>query len=332
MKAIIIGLGSMGRRRARLLHSTDDTIRIIGVDTQSERRKQAEEELHIETEESIEKACDFFSPDIAFVSTSPLSHAGIIRECLDNNLHVFTELNLVDTEYDDNIELAKKNDRVLFLSSTFLYRKETRYIKSAVQECGCNLSYTYHAGQYLPDWHPWESYKNFFVGDRRTNGCREFMAIEFPWIIDVFGEVEDLHIIKSSDSTLDIDFADTYQIMIKHNSGHKGMITIDVVSRKPVRRLEISGERLYLTWDGTPDTLKEYDYRNKTDKSINLYEEVERIEGYSSFIIEDAYRSEIENFLGVVRGKEKPEYSFEKDRRILSLIDRIEAGGARNDE
>ena len=159
--------------------------------------------------------------------------------------------NLTDKGYQDNIELSKRNERVLFLSSTFLYRKEIQYIKTTVENCGCNISYMYHAGQYLPDWHPWESYKKFFVGDKRTNGCREFMAIEFPWLIDVFGDIKSITSIGSKDSKLEIDFPDTYQIMIEHMTGHKGLITIDVVSRKAVRKLELSGENLYITWDGT---------------------------------------------------------------------------------
>ena len=47
MNAIVVGLGSMGRRRARLLHDLDKTIKIIGVDMQDSRRKQAEDELGI---------------------------------------------------------------------------------------------------------------------------------------------------------------------------------------------------------------------------------------------------------------------------------------------
>lgn len=326
MIAIIVGLGSMGRRRARLLHSIDNSIRIIGVDMQEERRKQAEKELSIDTGTSIKEVCEMYHPDIAFVSTSPLSHSSIISECLDNNLHVFTELNLVAKKYDDNVKMAKQKGKILFLSSTFLYRKEIEYIGRLVSNSNCKLSYMYHAGQYLPDWHPWESYKNFFVGDKRTNGCREFMAIEFPWLIDTFGEVDEIISFKSKDSTLDIEFSDTFQIMIKHKTGHKGLITIDIVSRKAIRRLEVSGESLYLTWDGTPDSLYKYDFEKKESSNISLYETIEKQEGYSSFIIEDAYKSEIENFINVISGKENPRYSFEKDKEILSMIDKIEQG------
>ncbi len=324
MKVIIVGLGSMGRRRARLLKELKPDVKIIGVDLQESRRKEAEKELGVTTAASIKEACLMEIPDVAFISTSPLSHSSIIKECLANNLHVFTELNLVATGYEDNVDLAKRKGRVLFLSSTFLYRKEIQFIKKSVEESKCRLSYMYHAGQYLPDWHPWESYKDFFVGKKETNGCREFMAIEFPWLVDTFGDIKSLKSIKNKDSSLDINFPDTFQIMLEHTSGHKGLITIDIVSRKPVRRFELSGEDLYLTWDGTPDSVIRYDFEGKKDLNISLYDSFENKAGYSSFIIENAYKSEIENFLNVVEGKEKPRYSFEKDKTILSIIDEIE--------
>lgn len=324
MKVIIVGLGSMGRRRARLLKTIDKTIQIIGVDTQEERRKQAEGELGISTEDSIESACVNQRPDCAFVSTSPLSHASIIKSLLEKGVHVFTELNLVDDGYDENIELAKLKGKTLFLSSTFLYRDEIQYIKEEVEKCKCHLSYVYHAGQYLPDWHPWESYKNFFIGNKATNGCREFMAIEFPWLIDTFGKVKSMYSSKSKNSNLDIDFPDTYQIFFEHETGHRGLIAIDVVSRKPVRNFELSGEHLYLTWDGTPEGLLKYDYERKESIKVLNHALIERVEGYSPFVVENAYKSEIINFLDVINKKDEPRYSFDMDKYTLSVIDRIE--------
>ena len=44
--------------------------------------------------------------DCAFVCTSPLSHADIIHECLQHDIHVFTEINLVPDRYDENLHLA----------------------------------------------------------------------------------------------------------------------------------------------------------------------------------------------------------------------------------
>ena len=107
------------------------------------------------------------------VCTAPLSHAAVIGELLDNDLPVFTELNLVGDGYAENMAKAAAKNLPLFLSSTMLYRRETQYIKQQVQAFGKPVHYIYHIGQYLPDWHPWENYKNFFVGNARTGGVRE---------------------------------------------------------------------------------------------------------------------------------------------------------------
>ena len=41
MKLLIVGLGSMGKRRARLAKGIDPSIRIAGVDTNESRRAEA---------------------------------------------------------------------------------------------------------------------------------------------------------------------------------------------------------------------------------------------------------------------------------------------------
>ena len=41
MKLLIVGLGSMGKRRARLTKGIDDAIQIVGVDTAEGRRDEA---------------------------------------------------------------------------------------------------------------------------------------------------------------------------------------------------------------------------------------------------------------------------------------------------
>lgn len=324
MNVIVIGLGSMGRRRIELIKRFDPSINVFGVDMSSERRQDAEKILDIRTYPSIKEAYLETNAESAFVSTSPLSHAQIINECLNYEMNVFTEINLVVQGYDENIELAKKKNKVLFLSSTFLYRKEIEYIKQVVTDSKLQLSYNYHVGQYLPDWHPWENYKDFFVGDKKTNGCRELMAIEFPWIIETFGKVVDYKVIKGKNSTLKIDYPDTYHILFMHENGHRGMIEIDVVSRKAERKLEVIGEELFLKWNGTPDSVEVFDIHNKESVKIDILKNIERKKGYAEFIVEDAYLNEIINFFNVISGKEKSRFSFEKDLEILKLIDEIE--------
>lgn len=325
MKIIVIGLGSMGKRRIRLLKKISGDIEIIGVDSNSERVEFVKKEYEISAYDSIAGAMDN-NPDIecAVISTSPLSHAKIINECLNRGLHVFTEINLVDDMYDENMKLAEEKGKILFLSSTFLYRDEIKYISDAVENCSSKINYSYHIGQYLPDWHPWENFKDFFVGDKRTNGCREIFAIEMPWLTKAFGEIADMSVIKSKNSSLNIDYMDNYMVLLKHANGNKGMLAVDVVSRKAVRNLEIFSEDLHLFWDGSPTGLRQYDIEKKEERKIDLYETIDQMEGYSAFVIENAYQAELEAFVSEVQGNKCAKYSFEQDKEVLKIIDQIE--------
>mgnify|MGYP005995753737 CR=1 FL=1 len=49
MKVVVIGLGSMGKRRIRLLQRYNQTMQIFGVDKSEERRKETNEVHGIET-------------------------------------------------------------------------------------------------------------------------------------------------------------------------------------------------------------------------------------------------------------------------------------------
>jgi predicted dehydrogenase len=244
---------------------------------------------------------------------------------LKNNLHVFTELNLVTDGYDENIQLAEEKNKALFLSSTFLHRVEIKKINKLVKMQDESLNYTYHIGQYLPDWHPWENYKDFFVGDKRTNGCREIFAIELPWLIEVFGNIKDIVVRKSKISSLNIDYNDNYMVILEHESGHKGILAVDIVSRKAVRNLEVFGENLYLSWDGSAEGLKMMDNEKKKEENILLYEKIDQLDQYSKFVVENAYYDEIVAFFDMISNNIEPIYDFEKDKIVLDLIDRIEA-------
>ncbi len=322
MKVVVIGLGSMGKRRIRLLKQYDRALEIVGIDQSMERRTQAEEMLGIKTLErlSFVEEGDF---DCAFIATSPLSHNALIKECILKNIHVFTEMNLVADGYDENIQLAREREKALFISSTFLYREEIQYINRKVKESRGPVNYVYHVGQYLPDWHPWESYQDYFIGNKRTGGCREILAIELPWLLDTFGDVKGMSSLKGKNTSLAIDYADNYIVSLEHESGAKGALLVDVVSRKAVRNLEVFSEDLYLGWNGSPEGLYYYDFSQKKDVYVNLYEKVERREGYETFIVENGYLHEIEAFFRQVKEGVLPKYDFEKDKKVLEIIDRI---------
>jgi predicted dehydrogenase len=325
MKIIVIGLGSMGKRRIRLLSEKKD-IQLLGVDSQESRCAEVKEKFGLKCYASIAEAVAAELPDAAVISTSPLSHAAIIKECLQNDLHVFTELNLVSDGYLENMALAKEKGKVLFLSSTFLYRKELQTIIEKTNKAVCPLNYMYHVGQYLPDWHPWESYNNYFIGNPRTNGCRELLAIELPWIVTAFGPIKSISAIKSKNTGLNINYNDNYLITIEHENGNKGMMAVDVVTPKATRYIDVFGENFHMSWNGSADSLKEFDAKKKTVETIILDDASEHMEGYAAFITENPYREELNAYLAQIANiNAVPAWTFEKDYEVLKIIDKIEA-------
>lgn len=323
MNILIVGLGSMGKRRARLIRQARPEAALAGVDFAPARREEAQG-LGITPYESMQTAVAAQKFDAAFVCTAPLTHAGIIDTLLDAGLPVFTELNLVDDGYDALTAKAAAKNLPLFLSSTMLYRGETQYIKQQVAAFGKPVNYIYHIGQYLPDWHPWENYKNFFVGDRRTGGVREIFGIDLPWLLDAFGPVTAVTAQKDKLSGLEIDYPDSYFVLLRHANGTKGMLAADVVSPKAVRNFEVFGEGLHLFWEGNPKALYRYDAGTKEKTPVSTCDRFEHDPRYSDNIVENAYVDEIVNFFGVLEGRETPRWSFEKDKAVIGLIEKIE--------
>ena len=177
----------------------------------------------------------------------------------------------------------------------------------------------------MPDWHPWENYNDFFIGQKETNGCREIMSIQLPWLIDIFGEVEEFHCFKDKITNLNIDYNDIYHIILKHKDGTIGSLQFDVVSREATTSLEIISENNHIKWNGIPEGLNVFNLNDKKMEKIETYNEVDRKNGYSKLIIEDMYLEEISTFINSIKdNKNYSKYSFEKDKEVLSLINQIE--------
>ena len=114
--------------------------------------------------------------------------------------------------------------------------------------------------------------------------------------------------------------------MLEHESGTKGVFAVDVVTRKPIRHIDVYGENLQLSWNGTADSLQEYNFEAREMQAIQFEDASEHVEGYAAFITENPYREEINAFLAQIADPIKvPAWDFEKDQVLLKVIDKIEA-------
>lgn len=321
-KILVVGYGSMGRRRIRLVRRLVPTAEIICLDSNSDRIIKAEEDGCVSVS-SIDEGVRH-KPDVAFVCTSPGSHLNIILKLLSSGIHVFSELNLSTKGYDDIEKLARDNNVVCFLSSTLIYKRQMEIIDEIVSRQNKPLTYVYHVGQYLPDWHPWENYKDFFVSKKETNAIRELLAIQLPWIIRTFGKVKEVNVLFQKCTNLDINYPDSAIVLIAHENGTIGSFTVDVVSRKAMTKLEIIGESVHVIWGGHNDDLYEYNIETKEMNKLKVYDIDEHVDGYSENISEEPYLQEIIEFFNTINGV-KPKYDINDDTYVLNLIDIIES-------
>jgi predicted dehydrogenase len=324
MDVLIVGLGSMGKRRARLLQGLGHTV--AGVDSAPARREEAAG-LGIQPYATLSEALSARGWGAGFVCTAPLGHAALIGELLDAGLPVFTELNLVADGYDELMEKARQKGLLLFLSNTMLYRAEPRFITARVQSFAQPVNYVYHIGQYLPDWHPWEDYRNFFVGNARTGGVREIFGIELPWLWRCFGQAKLVSAQARRLSKLELPYPDSVFATLRHQNGTLGQLAVDVVCPKAVRSLEVYGEGLHLFWEGNPRALYEYDAAAGEKRPVETYESYSHDARYSDNIVENAYLDEVAAFFEALAGNARPLWSFEQDKKVIALMDEIDRKG-----
>ena len=150
-------------------------------------------------------------------------------------------------------------------------------------------------------------------------------AKSWPLIVETFGRVKEIHSISDHMTKLNISYDDNYMIQLMHENGNKGILIIDVVTPCAVRKFEVYGEDTYVKWDGVPESVKVFNALSKKVEEVQMLEQSEHRDGYSAFIVENAYKNEIREFMDVVLNGKKPIYGFEQDLDILKLITRIGA-------
>lgn len=88
MKALVVGLGSMGGKRMRILREMG--IEIVGTDMRPERREQAREKYGVKCYATFEEAVRTRS-DVMLVCTGPHDHMKYVKYALEHGIHVFSE-------------------------------------------------------------------------------------------------------------------------------------------------------------------------------------------------------------------------------------------------
>lgn len=319
MRFLVVGLGSMGRRRIRALTRLGAG-EIIGYDVLARRRDQVAESEGIHAYSDIAAAMDG-APDALVISTPPDRHAPYARLAAENGRHFFAEHATTDQGMGEAVALAGERNVVAAPSCTMRFHPSVRAMKELLDRraIGEVLSFSHHCGQYLPDWHPWEDYREFYVSRRQTGACREMVPFELCWLTWLVGEVASVAAMKGKVSRFEADIDDVYQLVLRTQDGAIGHLQVDVVARPAVRHCRILGTEGTLEWSMSDKAVRHYDARTG-EWERHPEPEARVADGYSGISVEDMYLDEMRAFLAAVRGEAAFPYSFEEDARALNIL------------
>lgn len=321
MKFLIVGLGSMGKRRVRCLQALNQK-EIVGFDVREDRRKEAEEKYGIKTIDSLMqvKLSDFTA---MIVSVPPDRHADYAVLAVENNLPVFIEASVI-LEDVKSIKKAMKSDSKVAPSCTLRFHPMIKDITRIVKEgkYGKITNFSYHSGQYLPDWHPWESVNDFYVSNRPTGGGREIVPFELTWMVDTIGWPIEAK--GYFEKTIDFgpEIEDSYAMVLKY-PGLIGTLIVDVAARYAVRNLVINLEKGQIQWKWDEACINLYDVENNRWIKYNQ-PEFTSASGYNKNIGEQMYIDEISAFINYFNNVKPFPNTIDDDIKVLEILNNVE--------
>ena len=323
MNILVVGLGSMGKRRVRCLQALGVPAEaIVGFDSRADRRAETEATYHIRAFASFDEAVQAATPDALIISVPPHHHHTYMKEAARLRLPFFVEASVVDHDMETVMAACREAGILAAPSSTLFFHPAIRCIRECVQSgrLGKLSLVLYHSGQYLPDWHSYEGVADYYVSNPSTGGGREIVPFELTWLVDVFGfprRVTGLY-----RKTIDIAGAeridDTYSSLLDYGDFLMNL-TVDVVSRCATRRLLINGDKAQLRWDWDQNCIELYEPENGAWTRMP-YEMAAAQPGYAANIGENMYIDEIKTFLEAVAGKKPFVNTLDKDHAVLKLL------------
>jgi len=326
MKFLIIGLGSMGKRRVRNL-KTLGIEHVAGFDPRPDRRKESQEKYGIPVFEDLDAAMHTFAPQAFVISTPPDIHMHYAYYAYERGISCFIEASVVDA--DKILQLSQKINKtgiVMAPSCTMRYYPGPRKIKELIlsNAIGKVLNVNYQTGQYLPDWHPWEKIEEFYVSKRETGGAREIVPFELTWLNDIFGEAKAAACVKAKLTDMPADIDDIYHCLLRYDSNVLANITVEVVSRpEATREMRVLGSEGEIIFSADSNSVRYINTSMETWKEFKF--DTGTVE--SQYINpEEPYIAEMNDFVAAVRAKDQGLYpnTLEDDYNVLQTLYALE--------
>lgn len=311
MKFLIAGLGSIGRRHFRNLIALGEKDIVL---LRSHRATLPDDELaEFPVVTDLKDALKKHNPDAVIVANPTSLHLDVAIPAAEAGCHLLLEKPVSDSlEGLDALQnAAQKSGSRILVGFQFRYHPTLNKAHKLIQSNAIGNVLTFHAhwGEYLPQWHPWEDYRQSYAS-RADLGGGVIITLTHPfdYLQYLIGEIESLWSFNGHISPLQVDVEDAAEIGLKFKSGAIGSVHLNYIQRPPVHRLEIVGTDGTLRWDNADGVL----YFYKMPAPFGSYSDdppapvIETFSPPEGFERNQLFIAQTRHFIDVVRGEEEP--------------------------
>jgi predicted dehydrogenase len=295
MKFVIAGLGSIGRRHLRNLVNLGEQDVLL---YRTHLSTMPEEDLDgYKTVNDFQQALDT-KPDAVIVSNPTSMHIEIAIPAAKAGVPM-----LLEKPISHSMERVDVLDALLKLKNIqtlvgFQYRFHPTLIrlKELLVEgvIGSPVSCRAHWGEYLPNWHPWEDFRNSYAARPELGGGVVLtLSHPFDYLRWIMGEVDSLWAFTSDSKDLSIGSESTAEIGLQFSGGATGSVHLDYIQQPGSHTLDIIGTIGSIHWDNATGELKLFRATNKEWTSFFPPAGFER---------NDLFIAEMKAFLAIVHG------------------------------
>ena len=256
-RVLVCGAGSIGKRHIRNLFATGlSWSAVFAVDPRANRRREAmelgvpEENVFRDSAEAL-RARSF---DAAIVATPTALHMADAIGLAKAGSHLMIEKPLaVDLADFDQLSAALREGGVsAFVAYCYRFNDLARAFRRLIAE-GTVGRILYARGEmatFLPDWHPHEDYREFYMARRELGGGT---LLDQSHLIDLtrmlLGDIRGVFGVSCKKSELEIDTDDFGEFVLDLQRGIHASLHLSLFTRPARQSYQVTGDLGTLEWD-----------------------------------------------------------------------------------
>jgi len=298
LKILIVGYGSIGKRHTKNLISFGHNDIIICTKNKDALKL---EKTGIKIFTSLSHALKE-KPDISIICNETSFHVKTAIKLATINSHLFIEKPLSNSLKDikELQKIIKKKKLITMVGCNMRFHDGIKLMKKFIDknEIGRIFSVIVENGSYMPDWHPWEDYRNSYASRKNLGGGVVLTQIhDIDYLYWFFGKISEIFSFTDKLSDLKLDVEDYSGSLLKFKNKTIGEIHLDYFQKPTVRNCKIIGTKGKIIWNWKNNHLQVF--KNKNNKfSTKLLEK--------KFDRNKMYVQELQYFLDCVKKKKTP--------------------------